>query len=302
MDKGQPSIEVWSGLSLAGPIQQSILLPAICAILRSDGCSRRGPFWNSVVRPACRVSSDRAALAKLLVLRPGHLAHHAPNHCNLWPAVGHQSGHQGQELSQRSLHRGGTEQSGNHDTGASRYSALPDNLWERGASVGIRLPTHRDARLGRRAPRRVRNVLRYRAGLTGRRVFLLSLQCQQKSCAGTVSAHPAERCSSCSHYQSTRWHHGCSRSSSQAAPDVSVERRPGAVHGEKSKLVADLRWRDWARFAAGNELVQCKSEFPVCRSNRQYRNLRLPCLTSQVPAAVVARIAGAGIVYLVSLH
>lgn len=52
-------------------------------------------------------------------------------HTDLWPAVGCQPADQGQGRHERTVHGDGSKQSNDDRPGASRHSALPDNLWKR---------------------------------------------------------------------------------------------------------------------------------------------------------------------------
>jgi len=96
-------------------------------------------------------------------------------------------------------HRDGPEQSTDDRARAPWHSALRDNLWKRGASIGSCISTYGDTELGRCAAGRIWNLLRSRAGLARRGVCLLSTQCYQESYAGHISAKPHECCASASY-------------------------------------------------------------------------------------------------------
>ena len=196
----------------------------------------------------------------------------------------------------------GSERSGESCLGASRYSALPDDLWKRSAASGTGLSTRSRSRIGS-------SVLRGGFGIF--------YDLGSGSLGGVSSYFPytAEKVIAPVAFP---------LSPQDAAPPALTTNPPVSnihVADPNLKLPRTYQWNVALEQSLGSSqslsltyigaigrdllratnLLSPNAEFRFCRCNHQFGNVELQCAAGQVPAASVARTASFGVVYLVPL-
>jgi hypothetical protein len=149
------------------------------------------------------------------------------------------------------------EQSLDAGPGASRHSAVPDDLRKRGSQIGPRLSARREAKLGLNSPRRIRDILRSWAGIARRSVQLFPVPrlANGATVAHTFSAKRPERRPAADHRRSAVFRNPRRGTEFETPANVSMERSAGAGAGKQPEPFGYLYWRPGAGFAPRNQLI-----------------------------------------------